>query len=230
MGYWDWKPYVSVGEKKAKAIKKLDQLRKKNPKINPISIEGRNIANSWWGKSWNKNLEKYADYSNRIGRGRSYVRHGSVLDLKIKKGAVESLVMGSRSTPYSVKIKITSLNSRSWNSLKKKASSQIESISELLEGSFPKKMGEFFTDVKGGLFPTPKEIQFSCSCPDWASMCKHVAATLYGVGARLDESPELFFTLRNVDMNGLLSSAVKKKKDELLSFAKKKNKSYYSKR
>jgi len=60
---------------------------------------------------------------------------------------------------------------------------------------------------KAGMFPSPKDISFTCSCPDWASMCKHVAAVLYGIGARLDHRPELLFTLRKVDQQGLIATA-----------------------
>lgn len=222
--YWRFAPYVSVAEKQRKSEKKLKQLKKKNPKIQPVVIEGRTLAKTWWGKAWNSNLEKYADYSNRIGRGRSYVRYGSVLDLKISKGNVESLVMGSGSKAYSIKIKISNLAKKQWAEIKEKSKDKIESLQELLDGKFPKNLGEIFTAKGEGLFPAPKEIKLSCSCPDWAVMCKHVAAALYGVGARLDEKPELFFTLRGVKIDDIVSFAVKKRKTELLDSATKRKK------
>ena len=155
-------------------------------------IEGTAIARTWWGKAWNKNLESYADYHNRIGRGRSYVRHGAVLDLQIGSGLVESLVQGSRSRPYSVTIRIKAMGKKNWEEIKTASQGKLDSLQELLAGKFPKGLGEIFTTQGKGLFPSPKEIDFDCSCPDWASMCKHVAATLYGIGARLDQDPELF--------------------------------------
>lgn len=222
--YWGFAPYVSVAEKQRRSEKKLKQLKKKNPKIHPVVINGRTIAKTWWGKAWNSNLERYADYSNRIGRGRSYVRYGSVLDLKISKGNVESLVMGSSSKAYSIKIKISNLTKKKWAEIKEKSKDKIESLQELLDGKFPKNLGEIFTAKGEGLFPAPKEIKLSCSCPDWAVMCKHVAAALYGVGARLDEKPELFFTLRGVKIDDIVSFAVKKRKTELLDSAAKRKK------
>ena len=224
MGYWGhYPPYVSVGEKRAKAARKLKQLKKKNPDIKPVLIEGRMaIARSWWGKSWNRNLERYADYSNRIGRGRSYVRHGAVLDLQVNRGKVESLVQGSRSKPYSVNVKIKAVNKKIWQEIKAACGGKLDSLQELLAGKFPKALDDIFMAQGKGLFPSPKEIEFNCSCPDWAYMCKHVAATLYGIGTRLDEEPGLFFKLRKIKVKDLVTGAVEDKTRKLLKRAKKK--------
>ena len=224
MGYWGYPEYVSVAAKKAKAAKKLKQLRGENPGIKPIFIEGRTIAKTWWGKSWNLNLERYADYSNRIGRGRSYVRHGAVLDLRIDQGRVEALVQGSTSRPYSVIIKIKAVSDSIWREIKSACEGKLDSLQGLLAGKFPKALGEIFMARGEGLFPSPKEIEFECSCPDWAYMCKHVAAVLYGIGARLDEDPGLFFKLRKVKMDDLVTQAVKGKTRKLLEKAEKKSK------
>ena len=207
--YYGFPPYVSVAQKRAKAEKKLKALRKKNPGIAPVVIEGRSIASTWWGKSWNQNLERYADYSNRIGRGRSYVRHGAVLDLKIKAGEIRSLVQGSQGQPYKVVVSIKPLSKENWKKVREAAAGKLDSLGELLAGKFPKGLQELFFARGEGLFPEPKEIDFDCSCPDWASMCKHVAATLYGVGARLDQDPGLFFALRKIEMEDLITQAVK---------------------
>ncbi len=221
MAHWQFPKYVSVGEKRAKAAKKLKQLRKKNPDLKPIIIEGQAIANTWWGKEWNKNLERYADYSNRIGRGRSYVRHMAVLDLQIKSGEVNSLVQGSRSKPYSVSVKIKAIPKKSWGEIKKACKGKLNSLQKLLAGKFPKALNEIFTAEGKGLFPTPEEIEFSCSCPDWAYMCKHVAATLYGIGSRLDEDPTLFFKLRKAKIKDLVSHVVEDSARDFLEKAEK---------
>jgi uncharacterized Zn finger protein len=223
MRYWGFPRYVSVGEKKQRSRRKLEQLKKKNKKIEPITIEGSALAHTWWGKAWNKNLEGYADYSNRIGRGRSYVRCGSVLDLQISEGKVQSLVQGSESRPYSIVIKIKALEKSVWEKIKDICEGKLDSLQELLVGKFPKALDEIFMAHGKGLFPAPKEIDFDCSCPDWASMCKHVAATLYGIGARLDEYPNLFFTLRKIEINDLIKETVKDKTEKLLTKAKKKS-------
>lgn len=214
---WDeYPPYVPVAERKKRAQRKLKSLRKKQADIQPIVIEGKGLAKTWWGRSWNANLESYADYSNRIGRGRSYVKNGFVLDLKISKGMIHALVMGSRSQPYSIQIKIARLPAKKWTTIKNKSKAKIESLQELLDGTFPRDLEELFTARGTGLFPSPREIKLSCSCPDWATMCKHIAAALYGVGAKLDMEPELFFSLRGVDVGDLVSFAVSRRKTELL--------------
>ncbi len=220
MSYWGYAPYVTVAEKRAKAAKKLKQLKKKMPDIEPVIIEGQALARTWWGKSWNKNLERYADYSNRIGRGRSYVRHGAVLDLKINSGKVTALVQGSAAKPYEVVIKIKAIKQKHWQAIKKECEGQLKSLQDLLAGKFPKSLSEIFFAEGNGLFPSPQDISFDCSCPDWASMCKHVAAALYGIGARFDQDPELFFRLRGAETGDLIAKAVKGKTGRLLAKTK----------
>ena len=223
MRYWGYPEYVTVAEKKARAARNLKELSKKSPNMKPVVIEGGAIAGTWWGKAWNRNLEQYADYSNRIGRGRNYVRHGAVLDLQIESGEVNALVQGSRSKPYSVSIKIQTLKKDIWNKIKTSCEDTLESFQKLLAGAFPKALGEIFTSRDTGMFPAPREIKFSCSCPDWASMCKHVAAVLYGVGARLDEDPKLFFRLRDADISKLIKQTVTDKTKKLLDKAARKS-------
>jgi uncharacterized Zn finger protein len=220
--YWGYPRYISVGERQAKAKKNLERLKKKNPEISPLILEGNKIARTWWGMAWNENLEKYADYSNRIGRGRSYIKNGCVLDFKINPGEVTSLVQGTSSRPYEVTIKIEPLNKESWTEIKKQCEGKIESLQELIEGRFPKELVEIFTAKGKGLFPAPKEIKFNCSCPDWASMCKHVAATLYGVGVKLDNDPKLFFLLRKAKMDDLITEALHDKSKKMLKKAERK--------
>jgi len=222
MSYWRYPRYVSVGEKRAKALKKLKQLRKKNPNIEPVVIEGGALAKTWWGKAWNNNLERYADYANRIGRGRSYVRHRAVLDLRIEPGKVTALVQGSQARPYSVSIKIRELSKKTWKEVTTACSGKFKSLQDLLIGKFPKTLSEIFMARGTGLFPSPKEIDFDCSCPDWAYMCKHVAASLYGIGARFDEDPSLFFKLRKAKMDDLVTKAMKETTGKLLEKAEKK--------
>ncbi|MTK11492.1 MAG: hypothetical protein F8N39_05200 [Clostridiaceae bacterium] len=224
MGYYGFYEYVSVEEKREKAKKSLEKLKKKNPDISPIIIEGRTIASKWWGKAWNKNLESYADFSNRIGRGRSYVRNGAVLDLKIKEGEVYALVQGSGSKPYNVIISIDKLDKTKWEKVTEICNHKIDTMETLLAGKFPKEFDEMFSVSKNGLFPSPKEIHFKCSCPDSARMCKHIAAVLYGVGARLDEDPILFFKLRDIDFQELLKKSMEEKMQSMLKNADKKSK------
>lgn len=210
--------YVSKAEKEKMAQETIAKLKKKRAgELAPVTINGRQLSSTWWGKAWNKNLERYSDYSSRIGRGRSYVRNGAVLDLQIQPGHIQALVQGSVRKPYKVEISIQPLLPARWEEIRIACEGQIDSLQELIDGKFPPQLSELFTAQGSGLFPTPREISFTCSCPDWAVMCKHVAAVLYGVGARLDEDPTLFFTLRAVHIHDLISSAVQSRTQTMLS-------------
>ena len=212
-----YKKHVTVAEKKAKAAKSLEKLRKKNKDMSPIVIEGRTIAKTWWGKEWCKNLESYADFTNSISRGKSYVSHGSILDLKIAEGIVTAIVQGSRAKPYDVVISIEPLKKEAWEQITELCEGKIHTLQDIILGKFPKELASLFTTHGTGLFPSPDEIDFNCSCPDWATVCKHVAAVLYGIGARLDENPALFFSLRKVNVDELISKAVEEQTNELLN-------------
>jgi uncharacterized Zn finger protein len=203
MSYWGYPPYVSVAERREQALKEIAKLKKKGVAIRPIEIEGRKIARNFWGKAWCDNLERYSDYANRLPRGRSYVCNGSVIDLKIERGKVEALVNGS--SLYKVKIEIAVAASQRWKAICADCAGSVGSLIELLQGKLSKNVMERVCRAADGLFPGPREIKLSCSCPDSATMCKHVAATLYGVGARLDSDPDLLFQLRGVDRAELIT-------------------------
>jgi uncharacterized Zn finger protein len=219
MWYDDYPAYVSVSERRAKAEKKLRQLQKNHPHLMPVILAGHILARTWWGKSWNQNLERYADYSNRIGRGRSYVRHRCVLDLQLTSGTITAMVQGSRPQPYDVVISVDTLRAGHWTAIRKACAGGFDSLSELLAGKFPQAFKDLFFAKDTGLFPAPREIHFDCTCPDWASMCKHVAAALYGVGVRFDDDPSLFFTLRGIKIDDLITRTVTDTAQRLLDKA-----------
>ena len=191
--YWNEMNYPQPTEEELKENAKNTRKKAaaKGQTLHPIVIKSRQIANSWWGKAWCQNLERYADFDTRLPRGRRYVRTGAVIDLQIKKGKIQARVQGTRKTPYKVE-------------------------DQLVNGDFPKELKDVFLE-DGGLFPEPREISFSCSCPDWAVMCKHVAASLYGVGARLDEEPLLFFSLRGVDTNKFVDVVISSRVESMLA-------------
>jgi uncharacterized Zn finger protein len=224
-GYWGgFPPYVSKAEKIRHAEKaKAALLKKKGATIEPIVLNGREIARTWWGKAWNRNLERYSDYENRLPRGRSYVRNGSVLDLKISATTIAAIVAGSRPKPYEISIHIKPLNKKVEQALMEKSRAALDSMQSLCSGEFPEELKESFLEEGTGLFPSPKEIQLSCTCPDWASMCKHVAAVLYGAAVRLDEKPELFFVLRGINMDDFVGKMVKRESEKMLRKAKAKS-------
>ena len=205
--YYGWGPYESVAKRKWRAAREAEKLRKKGRPAVPVTVEGRTIARTFWGKAWCDNLERYSDFENRLPRGRSYVRNGLVIDLDIAGGRVNALVSGSRI--YKVAVNVTPVTKSRWESICQDCADSIDSLVELLQGRFSKGVMERICLQKTGLFPSPDEIEFSCSCPDWATMCKHVAAVLYGIGARLDKQPELLFRLHQVDHNELIAKAGK---------------------
>jgi uncharacterized Zn finger protein len=202
---YGFRPYVSVAARRARAVRELAKLRKNGRTMSPVAIEGRKIARTFWGEAWCDNLERYSDYANRLPRGRTYVRNGSVVDLQVGPGRVTALVSGSAT--YDVQVTVGPVPRARWSAICKDCSGAIDSLVELLQGRFSKGVMTRLCEQKTGLFPSPKEILFTCSCPDWASMCKHVAAVLYGIGARLDRQPELLFTLRKVDQQDLIATA-----------------------
>lgn len=207
-GYYGerWKPYVSVAQRRAEATRHVAKLGKQGRTVLPVKIVERKIAATFWGTAWCDNLESYSDFENRLPRGRTYVRNGSVVDLQIKRGCVTALVSGSEI--YEINIEIAPLNKTCWKNIQRDCARSIDSLIDLLQGRFSKGVMERLTRQEGGLFPKPKEISVRCSCPDWAVLCKHAAASLYGVGARLDSAPEMLFLLRGVDHLELIRHAV----------------------
>ena len=201
-----WGPYVPVAERRARAERELAKQAKRTGETpSPVRIEGKAIVTTFWGKAWCENLERYSDFANRLPRGRTYVRNGSVLDLRIEPGAVRARVAGQ--SLYTIDIQVRRLAAARWRSLKRECTGKIGSLVGLLRGQLSADVLALLARPRTGLFPEPADLSMDCSCPDWAGMCKHIAASLYGVGARLDAQPELFFALREVDQAELISAA-----------------------
>ncbi len=221
--YWDdMTVYSQPGaeELRAKAKESVKRAGKKGKEYEPVRCRTKRgpICETWWGQSWCENLERYADYANRIDRGKSYVRSGAVIDLNVREGHVTAKVQGRRRIPYKVEIRIGRLPEEQCQAIIERCSKRIESLETLVRGEFPDELKDIFTE-KGGLFPTPKDISFNCSCPDWALMCKHVAAVMYGIGLRFDENPFYFFTLRGIDPDRFISVAVESSVERMLNNA-----------
>ena len=205
MSYYGFRPYVPVAKRRAIAARELEKLRKKGRKILPVVLEGRSIARTFWSKAWCENLERYSDFENRLPRGRTYVRNGSVVDLQIERGQVRATVSGSEL--YTVRIDIDTIPKARWEAICRDCLGSVTSLVELLQGKISKNVMERVCREGDGLFPSPREIKIGCSCPDWADMCKHASAVLYGVGARLDAEPDFLFALRGVDRSELIAGA-----------------------
>jgi uncharacterized Zn finger protein len=203
--YFRWKPHVPAAARRQMADRTVAKMQQKGQTLSPVAASRGAIAKSFWGKAWCQNLEHYSDYSNRLPRGRTYLRNGSVIDLKIGPGEVSAQVMGS--SLYRITVSIREVAVTHWQAIARDCARSIDTLVELLQGQLSTSVMERITRPGTGLFPSPKEIAFSCNCPDSAAMCKHVAATLYGIGARLDVEPELLFGLRKVDAKELIARA-----------------------
>jgi len=203
--YDDYQPRrQTVGEQRVAALKKARELEKSGEMLEPLPdrSEGRQLVKTFWGKAWCRHLESFSDYSNRLGRGRSYARNGQVIHLGIEPGFIYAMVMGSEL--YEIMIRIDPLPKQKWESIQKSCRGRISSLLALLRGEISDEVMQAVANRETGLFPSPKEIHLDCNCPDYAHLCKHLAAVLYGVGIRLDEKPELLFVLRGVDHEELL--------------------------
>jgi uncharacterized Zn finger protein len=203
----DWSPYVSVAERRARAARAMKKRAGRGLAVEPVIIEGRNIAHSFWGQAWCSHLEAMGDLASRLPRGRSYVRNGSVCHLGIEPGRVHAFVMGNEL--YEVELGVARLPAASWRAIKARCAGAVGSVLELLEGRLSAQVMRVVTHAEAGLFPERRQLRVSCSCPDWASVCKHVAAVFYGVGARLDQRPELLFELRGVDHHALIGEGAR---------------------
>ncbi len=222
--YWEIQTYEQPTEAKLKknASESMKKDIKRGKENQPVVISGKKIAKTWWGEAWCENLERYADYESRLDRGKRYVRTGAVIDLVIKKGKVLARVQGRRKAPYKVEIRISPISEERCQNILEKCGHKIENLETLINGGFPEDLKSLFVE-KNGLFPLPKEISFQCSCPDWALMCKHVAAVLYGIGARFDENPLLFFELRGIDVSRFVDVALENKVEKMLQNAERKS-------
>jgi uncharacterized Zn finger protein len=204
--FWEQFPaYVPAAERRRRGLRAVTARKKKGLPADPVVIHGRVIAGTFWGKAWCDHLERYSDFANRLPRGRTYVRNGSILHLAIAPGKVSAIVQGS--DLYTVTVAIAALPKPRWRGIVAACSGEIDSLVELLKGKVSSGVMKVVSDPTSGLFPAPGQIDMSCSCPDSATMCKHVAAALYGIGARLDQKPELLFVLRGVDHLELLAEA-----------------------
>ncbi|TWU42753.1 SWIM zinc finger family protein [Novipirellula artificiosorum] len=204
--YGHWKPYVPVRQRIANGKRQAKKQLKKDESLDPVENVGRVIASTFWGKGWCDHLEKYSDFSNRLPRGRTYARNGSIAHLRITKGRVDAMVCGSEL--YKITIKIEPMDALRWKAICRDSAASIHSVIDLMRGALSDSVMQRLTDPKTGLFPASDEIKMNCDCPDWAGLCKHLAAVLYGIGHRLDHSPELLFVLRGVDQADLVSESL----------------------
>ena len=205
-GYFTWRPRKSAAARRADAARRIADAARRGKALSPVTVAGRTIVRTYWGKAWCDNLERYRDFAYRLERGRSYVRSGSVIDLQISSGTIAATVLGSRI--YRVAITVDAITPTAWRAIQRDCAGSIGMRVDLLAGRLSDAVMARLCAESSGLFPPPPAIRFTCTCPDHATMCKHVAATMYGVGARLDHAPELLFMLRRVSVDELVACAL----------------------
>lgn len=206
MSWWSQKRYVSVAQRRANAACEMEKLQAQGKTISPVQVGGRQIARTFWGKAWCDHIEHLADFESRLPKGRTYVRNGSVCHLEIRKGRIEAYVCGS--DLYEVAVDLQPLDAARWEQIKQRCAGRVGTALELLQGKFSDEVMQVLTDPATGMFPSSDDFDLDCSCADFVRLCKHLAAVLYGVGARLDQQPELLFLLRGVDPTELVEGAI----------------------
>jgi uncharacterized Zn finger protein len=201
-----WYEYEDGRDRRAALNEALQRRRESGEAFEPLQAPrgSAKLVRSFWGQAWCRHLESYQDYESRLPRGRSYLRQGNVYNLAIEPGSVTAQVAGS--SLYDVEVTILTMAEPEWNDLQAACAGQVGSLLDLLAGKLGDGVLRVVTDPDRGLFPTPRQIRFSCNCPDWANVCKHVAAVLYGVAVKFDSDPALFFRLRGVDPMEIISA------------------------
>lgn len=180
-GYWQYYP-------PARPRKVKDGIKAKSQR--------GSIGETWWSKRWIGVLESF-NMGARLTRGRSYARRGQVVSIDVEKGEVIAKVQGTRRKPYAVKIQLKPLSDKNWDKVADAMTSKAIFVAKLLAGEMPQNIEEAFAQAEVSLFPQKgRELITSCSCPDWANPCKHIAAVYYLLAERFDEDPFLIFKLR----------------------------------
>lgn len=181
-------------------------VRRPAPGGIPAKSKRGGIGGTWWSQRFIAVLESFS-MGPRLSRGRSYARSGQVLDLAVGPGLAVARVQGSRVRPYNVEIGAAALSEKDWRRAEDAMASQAIFLATLLAGEMPRSIEEAFAECKLSLFPArPKDLRTSCSCPDWANPCKHVAAALYILAERFDEDPFLIFAWRGRPKEVLLEN------------------------
>lgn len=211
-------PQPTIEELQKQAEQTLRQAGENSRKYEPVHVSGTQLCRHWWGKAWCKAIESYSDMSNRLARGRRYLKADTVLDLRLEPGEVHALVQGSRVKPYKVHITVDPLSAQFRKKIEEACAGSLHDMEALLNGDLPPAAAGLFTQ-EGGVFPHSSELKIRCSCPDDAILCKHAAAVLYGVGVRIDENPFLFFQLRGISVENLISRKLESRVEEMLSHA-----------
>ena len=201
-----WYDYSDSAAQKKKLADDIEKRRQRGESLDVFnSPTGNKLTQQFWGAAWTRHLETYGGYNARLGRGRSYLRQGKVLNLVVDEGIAAAEVAGSYL--YEVEIRVSPLPADRWRAIKAECAGQVASLLDLLGGKLGDGVMKIITDPDKGLFPRGKEIRHQCTCPDDADLCKHQAAVLYAIAVLFDRDPRVFFHLRGVDPSELIASS-----------------------
>ena len=195
---------LSLSERRKLSEKEKKRLMEEGIDLNPLEVKPREkITKKFWGKLWYQYLSAFEDLDYRLLEGRKLVSANSLLNLVTEELSLKGLVFDQDS--YQVQIKFEPLSEEQKNTFSSEVTENVGSLLSLLEGKFSDEMCERITEESSGLFPSLGEIHFDCPCMDYADLCKHSAACLIGLAKRFDENPDLFFKLRGLSPEDLLT-------------------------
>lgn len=190
-------PYVRVKKRRETAESVAARLTAEGEELQPARAHGKAIASSFWGRAWCRAIEDWQDYESRLPAGRSLLKNGGVIDLKLSENLALAQVVSDRL--YQVRIRFSGVEEEQLDALRKACAGRLTSLIDLIRGDLSDDVMSLICDPAYGLFPRYSELKPACDCLDDAVLCRHAAAALYAIAPRLDDQPELFFTLRGID-------------------------------
>lgn len=193
---------MKAAELEALARQQLAALKAAGEELSPVVGTSRKLAAHFWGSAWMKHLALCESGGWSLAPGRSLLRHGCVLDLRLDQGCIRARVMEERL--HEVTVNIDPLDGERLEELRAMCSGRIASLVPLLEGALDDALLATLCDPETGLLPDPGAWHMSCTCPDWSEPCPHAAAAIYAAGILIDAEPTLLFRLRQLEPRDLL--------------------------
>ncbi len=189
--------YVRVQKRRTYARDIAAQLERQGEILTPAVAHGKNIANQFWGRAWCHAIDEWQDCAYRLPGGRSLLKNGGVIDLKISRNSVIARVAADQ--VYDVQLHYRDADPYSVAELRSQCAGKLTGLLDFIQGKLSEEVMQYICNPVYGLFPEYGDFKISCTCLDDAVLCRHAAAALYAVATRLDDEPELFFTLRGID-------------------------------
>ncbi len=199
---FDEQPRLRAADLERLADARREQLLAAGESLNPVVSRSRKLATRFWGSAWMRHLAVCESGGLCLAPGRTLLRHGCVLDIRVAPGLVSAKV--SAEELYEIELRLAPPDEERVEALATLCAGKIDSLLSLLEGRVDEALLQQLCDPDNGLLPDARDWHISCSCPDWSDPCPHAAAAMYALGVLLDSQPELLFTLRSIDSASLL--------------------------